>query len=71
MHGRSFRASGCCSVVHPTEGTISNAAFDALRRGESPEDLLPFAALRAVVGFDDYDAERLRYAETPGEPEAR
>jgi 2-methylisocitrate lyase-like PEP mutase family enzyme len=41
-------------------------ALDALRRGAPPDDLLPFAELRAVVGFDTYDAERLRYAEPAG-----
>jgi 2-methylisocitrate lyase-like PEP mutase family enzyme len=45
-------------------------ALDSLRSGETPDDLLPFAALRAVVGFDDYDAERRRYAEAPADPEA-
>jgi 2-methylisocitrate lyase-like PEP mutase family enzyme len=38
-------------------------ALDALRRGEHPTELLPFAELRTLVGFDAYDAERLRYAE--------
>jgi len=38
-------------------------ALGALRRGEHPTDLLSFAELRAAVGFDRYDAERLRYAE--------
>lgn len=38
-------------------------ALDALRRGEPAADLLPFDELRAAVGFDRYDAERLRYAE--------
>jgi 2-methylisocitrate lyase-like PEP mutase family enzyme len=38
-------------------------ALDALRRDEPAGDLLPFAELRAAVGFDRYDAERLRYAE--------
>jgi 2-methylisocitrate lyase-like PEP mutase family enzyme len=38
-------------------------ALDALRRGEPAADLLPFAELREAVGFDSYDAERLRYAE--------
>ena len=46
-------------------------ALGALRRGEHPTDLLSFAELRAAVGFDRYDAERLRYAEPArGEPEA-
>jgi hypothetical protein len=39
-------------------------ALDALRRGDPPTTCCSFAELRAVVGFDDYDAERLRYAET-------
>jgi 2-methylisocitrate lyase-like PEP mutase family enzyme len=38
-------------------------ALEALRRGETPADLLPFAELRAVVGFDAYDAEQRRYAD--------
>ena len=38
-------------------------ALDALGRGEPAADPLPFAELRAVVGFDSYDAERMRYAE--------
>ncbi len=41
-------------------------ALDALSRGERPADLLPFAELRAAVGFDAYDAERMRYAEAAG-----
>jgi len=46
-------------------------ALDALRRGEPAGDLLPFAELRAAVGFDRYDAERLRYAEmSVADPEA-
>jgi 2-methylisocitrate lyase-like PEP mutase family enzyme len=45
-------------------------ALDLLRRGEPVAGLLPFAELRAVVGFDDYDTERLRYAEAPADPEA-
>jgi 2-methylisocitrate lyase-like PEP mutase family enzyme len=40
-------------------------ALEALRCGETPADLLPFAELRRTVGFDAYDAERIRYAETP------
>jgi 2-methylisocitrate lyase-like PEP mutase family enzyme len=44
-------------------------ALEALRRGDRPADVLPFAELRALVGFDDYDAERLRYAETPADPQ--
>jgi len=39
-------------------------ALENLRRGETPADLLPFAELRAVVGFDAYDAEQRRYAES-------
>ncbi len=38
-------------------------ALENLRRGETPADLLPFAELQAVVGFDAYDAEQRRYAE--------
>ena len=41
-------------------------ALDALRRGEPAADLLPFGELRAAVGFDAYDAERVRYAEAAG-----
>ena len=36
-------------------------ALEALRRGETPDGLLPFEALREVVGFDAYDRERARY----------
>jgi 2-methylisocitrate lyase-like PEP mutase family enzyme len=42
-------------------------ALDALRRGEPAPDVLPFAELRALVGFDAYDAERLRYADSDSE----
>jgi 2-methylisocitrate lyase-like PEP mutase family enzyme len=38
-------------------------ALEALGRGEPAPDVLPFAELRAVVGFDAYDAERERYAD--------
>ncbi len=38
-------------------------ALRALADGRTPEGLLPFAALREVVGFPDYDAESARYAE--------
>ena len=44
-------------------------ALEALRDGQPAPDVLPFAELRAVVGFDAYDAERLRYAES-ADPEA-
>jgi len=36
-------------------------ALDELRRGAPPSGLLPFSTLRAVVGFDAYDAEAERY----------
>jgi 2-methylisocitrate lyase-like PEP mutase family enzyme len=39
-------------------------ALAALARGETPEGLLEFDALRDVVGFSDYDAEAARYAST-------
>jgi len=39
-------------------------ALEALARGETPGDGLDFAALRELVGFDAYDAELRRYAET-------
>jgi hypothetical protein len=46
-------------------------ALDALNRGERPAEVMPFAELRALVGFDAYDAERLRYAESgANDPEA-
>jgi len=37
-------------------------ALSELSGGRHPQQLLDFAELRAVVGFDAYDAERLRYA---------
>ena len=37
-------------------------ALVALAEGRSAEDLLPFAELRRIVGFDDYHAEQARYA---------
>jgi 2-methylisocitrate lyase-like PEP mutase family enzyme len=46
-------------------------ALASLRRGEPAGNLLSFAELREVVGFDDYDSERLRYAEAVADPEAR
>jgi 2-methylisocitrate lyase-like PEP mutase family enzyme len=39
-------------------------ALEALRRGDTPAELLTFAELRKTVGFDAYDAERLRYADS-------
>ena len=36
-------------------------ALEELRRGDPPSGLLPFSALRTVVGFDAYDAESARY----------
>ena len=38
-------------------------ALEALRRGETPEGLLPFETLRELVGFDAYDRERTRYSD--------
>ena len=38
-------------------------ALEALRRGQTPERLLPFESLREVLGFDEYDRERERYSE--------
>jgi hypothetical protein len=37
-------------------------ALAALREGRPPERRLPFAELRALVGFDAYDALARRYA---------
>jgi 2-methylisocitrate lyase-like PEP mutase family enzyme len=37
-------------------------ALASLARGESPPDLLSFAELGRIVGFDQYDAEAARYA---------
>ena len=37
-------------------------ALVALAEGRPAEDLLPFAELRRIVGFDDYHAEQARYA---------
>jgi len=37
-------------------------ALEALGRGAPAPDLVPFAELRALVGFDAYDAEQARYA---------
>jgi len=65
---KALEALGYRIAAYPL--TLLNAAtsamqraLDALRRGERPAELLPFAELRALVGFDDYDAERMRYAE--------
>jgi 2-methylisocitrate lyase-like PEP mutase family enzyme len=40
-----------------------NQALEALARGETPDGLLPFEELRAIVGFDAYDRERARYSD--------
>jgi 2-methylisocitrate lyase-like PEP mutase family enzyme len=37
-------------------------ALVALAEGRAVDDLLPFAELRRIVGFDDYHAEQARYA---------
>ena len=37
-------------------------ALGSLASGQTPNALLEFAALREIVGFDDYDAESERYA---------
>jgi 2-methylisocitrate lyase-like PEP mutase family enzyme len=39
-------------------------ALASLERGEPADELLSFAALRELVGFDRYDAEASRYAES-------
>lgn len=38
------------------------AALQHLAQGQPPPGLMSFAALRALVGFDAYDAEAIRYA---------
>ena len=38
-------------------------ALGALASGEAAPDLLAFSELREILGFDDYDAARARYAE--------
>ncbi|MGH0028621.1 MAG: isocitrate lyase/PEP mutase family protein [Myxococcota bacterium] len=42
-------------------------ALAALGQGETPKGLLPFAELREVVGFDDYEREMARYAKEDAE----
>jgi 2-methylisocitrate lyase-like PEP mutase family enzyme len=65
-----LEAIGYRIVAHPL--TLLSAsvramqgALEALRRGETPGPLVDFASLRELVGFDAYDAEQSRYAETP------
>jgi 2-methylisocitrate lyase-like PEP mutase family enzyme len=41
------------------------AALAALAEGRTPEGLTGFDALRELLGFDAYDAERERYADEP------
>jgi 2-methylisocitrate lyase-like PEP mutase family enzyme len=64
---RELEAVGYRLAAYPL--TLLNVAVRAMRgalasiqRGESPPDLLSFAELRRVVGFDAYDAEAARYA---------
>jgi 2-methylisocitrate lyase-like PEP mutase family enzyme len=38
-------------------------ALAALGRGETPQGLIEFAELRALVGFDAYDAALARYGD--------
>jgi 2-methylisocitrate lyase-like PEP mutase family enzyme len=37
-------------------------ALEAMRAGRHPQDLLDFAELRRIVGFEDYYAAEERYA---------
>jgi len=48
-------------------------ALEALGRGETPADLLPFPSLREIVGFDAYDEASARYADDsePRSPDPR
>ena len=45
-------------------------SLDALGRGEPAPGLLEFSELRAILGFEEYDAARARYGEVPGEDES-
>lgn len=40
-------------------------ALEEMREGRRPADLIDFQELQRVVGFPDYDRERMRYAEAP------
>jgi len=44
------------AAAHAMRGALA-----ALAAGESPAELIGFAQLREIVGFDDYDAELARY----------
>jgi 2-methylisocitrate lyase-like PEP mutase family enzyme len=64
---RELEAIGYRLAAYPL--TLLNVAVRAMQgalaslaRGDSPPDLLSFAELRRVVGFDQYDAEAARYA---------
>jgi 2-methylisocitrate lyase-like PEP mutase family enzyme len=70
-HAR-FEAMGYRIAAYPLT-LLSSAvramqdALGALREGRTPERRLPFPELRALVGFDAYDALAKRYAEE-GDP---
>ncbi len=63
---RRLEAMGYRIAAYPL--TLLNAgigamqrALDALGAGRTPDDLLDFAELREIVGFEDYDREQTRY----------
>jgi 2-methylisocitrate lyase-like PEP mutase family enzyme len=49
-----------------TAARAMEEALGALSKGDAPQGLLRFEALRERVGFDEYDRVRSRYADDAG-----
>jgi 2-methylisocitrate lyase-like PEP mutase family enzyme len=63
LEALGYRIAAYPLTLFSTATRAMQRALETLRRGETPADLLPFAELRNIVGFDAYDAEQRRYAD--------
>ena len=64
LEALGYRIAAYPLTLLSTATRAMQRALETLRRGEAPADLMPFAELRNIVGFDAYDAEQRRYADS-------
>jgi 2-methylisocitrate lyase-like PEP mutase family enzyme len=61
LEALGFRIAAYPLTLLAAAARAMSDVLGALRAGRSPEGLMPFDALRELLGFDAYDRERARY----------